>query len=47
MFFNLGSMKVLGQEKVPMNVHNFTINETPDTVYMVGHHRKVVLEING
>jgi len=47
MFFNLGAKKVLRQEKVPMHVHKFTMNESADTVYMVGHHRMVVFEMKG
>jgi WD40 repeat protein len=47
MFFNLSSKKVLRQDKAAMHIHKFTMNETADTVYAVGHHRLVVLEMKG
>jgi WD40 repeat protein len=47
MFFNLKDRKAVRQEKVPMHVHGFTINEPADTVHAVGHGRIMVFEMKG
>jgi WD40 repeat protein len=47
MFFNLKDKKVIRQEKVPMNVHDFALNETADTIFAAGHGRLSVLEMKG
>jgi WD40 repeat protein len=45
MFFDLGSKKVMQQEKVPFYVHDLALNENADTAFAVGHHRIAVLEM--
>ena len=35
----------LAQEKAPMYVHDFALNENGDTIYAVGHHKIAVLDI--
>jgi len=39
------SGKLIKQEKAPMHVHQFVVNEPHDTVYAVGHHRLVTWEL--
>ena len=41
-FFDLNAGKVLKQDKAPMHVHDFTLNEVADTIYAAGHGRIVV-----
>jgi WD40 repeat protein len=47
MFFHLPTKKVLQQAKVVMHVHKFTMNETAETVYMVGHQKISIYELKG
>ncbi len=44
-FFDLSGKKIIRQEKVPMHVHDFTLNESGDTVYVVGNGRILVYEL--
>ena len=46
-FFDLTAKKVLAQEKVPMYVHDFALNETGDTIYAVGHRKIAVFGMKG
>ena len=39
------SGKLIKQEKAPMHVHQFVVNEPHDTVYAVGHHRLATWEL--
>ena len=39
------SGKLIKQEKAPMHVHQFVVNEPHDTVYAVGHQRLVTWEL--
>ena len=45
LFFDLAGKKVLAQEKAPMYVHDFALNEARDTIYAVGHHKIAVLRL--
>ncbi len=44
-FFDLEASKVIKQEKAPMHVHHFVMNENQDTVFAAGHNRVVVWEM--
>lgn len=46
-FFDLASGKLIKQDKAPMHVHDFAVNEAADTIYAVGHGRMVVWSIGG
>ena len=46
-FFNLEKSDIIKQTKAPMHVHEFTVNETYDTIYAAGHGKLVVWTING
>jgi len=41
-FFDLDAGKIVKQDKAPMHVHDFTLNDSADTIYAVGHERVVV-----
>lgn len=41
-FLDLGTQKVLHQDKAPMHVHDLALNETQDTAYVAGHGKLVV-----
>ena len=43
--YDTKSGKLIKQEKAPMHVHQFVVNEPHDTVYAVGHHRLVTWEL--
>jgi WD40 repeat protein len=47
LFFDLKAKKVLREEKLPMHVHGFVLNEGADTIYVAGHGRVMVFEMNG
>jgi WD40 repeat protein len=47
LFFDLKAKKILRQEKVPMHVHDLTVNEARDTLYAVGHGKLTVHELKG
>lgn len=47
MFFDLPQKKVLRQEKVAMHVHDLTINEAVDTIYVAGHNKISIFEMKG
>jgi WD40 repeat protein len=43
--YETGSGKLIKQDKAPMHVHQFVVNEAHDTVYAVGHHRLATWEL--
>lgn len=43
-FVNVESGKVIHQDKAPMHVHQFVLNESADTLFAVGHHKLAVFE---
>lgn len=43
-FYDSLTGKVLHQDKMPMHVHKFVLNETQDTLYAAGHEQIVMLE---
>jgi WD40 repeat protein len=45
MFLDLKAKKALRQEKAPMHVHDFALNEAADTVYAAGHGKILVFEM--
>jgi WD40 repeat protein len=45
MFFDLGQKKPVVQEKAPMHVHDFAVDEQWKTLYAVGHGRAVVYRL--
>jgi len=46
-FFDVGSNKVVSQEKAPMYVHGLVLNEASDTIYAAGHHKVAVVSVQG
>ena len=44
-FIDLQTKKVIKQDKAPMHVHDFVLNEETDTVFAVGHGKIVVWEL--
>jgi WD40 repeat protein len=44
-FFDLGTSKIIKQDKAPMHVHDFALTESADTLYAVGHGKLVVWEL--
>ena len=46
-FFDLEKKNVLKQAKAPMHVHEFTVNETYDTIYAAGHGKTRGLDLDG
>ncbi len=47
LFFDVKAKKALRQEKSPMHIHTFTLNETADTIYAAGHNKIQVLDAKG
>ena len=43
-FYDPKEGKILRQEKAPMHVHSFALNERSDTLYTVGHGKIAVWE---
>ncbi len=43
LFCDVAAKKVITQQKVPLYVHDLTLNEQVDKIYAVGHHKVVVL----
>ena len=39
--------KAIRQEKMPMHIHDFALNENADTIYVAGHNKIQVLEAKG
>jgi WD40 repeat protein len=46
-FYDPKAKKALRQEKAPMHVHSFVLDEAAETVYAAGHGRILVLEMKG
>jgi WD40 repeat protein len=46
-FLDVNGSKLLHQDKAPMHVHDFELNEAADTLYAVGHGKIVVFEFKG
>jgi len=46
-FFDLEKSSIIKQAKAPMHVHEFTVNETYDTIYAAGHGKLVVWALTG
>jgi WD40 repeat protein len=46
-FYDAQDGKLLKQEKAPMHVHDFALNDAYDTLYTVGHHKIAVWEFKG
>ena len=44
LFFDLKAKKAIRQEKVPMHIHDFTLGDKADTIYVAGHNKIQVLE---
>lgn len=44
-FFDIENSKIIKQDKAPMHVHDFVMNETQDTIYAAGHNKLVVWEL--
>jgi len=44
-FFDLQTKKIIKQDKAPMHVHDFVMNEDADTIYAVGHGKIVLWEM--
>ncbi len=44
-FFDLAAKKIIAQEKVPLYIHDFELNEESDTAYAVGHKKIAVLSM--
>jgi WD40 repeat protein len=42
LFYDLDAKKALAQEKAPMVIHDFTLDESADTIYAAGHRRIMV-----
>ena len=43
-FHNVETGKTLHQDKAPMHVHQFALNEACDTLFAVGHHKIAIFE---
>ena len=46
-FYDMKTGKVIREEKAPMHIHSFAMNESHDTIFGVGHGRIVVWELKG
>ena len=46
-FYELEKGQVIHQDKAPMHVHQFVLNESSDALYAVGHGRVAVFEFKG
>ena len=46
-FYDLKEGKVLHQDKAPMHVHGFAINQAHDAIYAVGHRKIVLWDLKG
>ncbi len=44
-FYELDTSKIIKQDKAPMHVHDFTMNEDQDTIYAAGHGKIVVWQL--
>ena len=44
-FFDVASSKIIKQDKAPMHIHDFVLNENQDTIYAAGHGKIVVWEL--
>jgi WD40 repeat protein len=45
-FFDVAAKKTLAQEKTPMYLHDFAMNETGDAIYAAGHKRIMLLSMS-
>jgi hypothetical protein len=43
-FYDSQTGKVVHQDKAPMHVHKFVLNDTQDTLYAAGHDQIAVVE---
>ena len=42
-FVDVAAKKIIAQRKVPMYVHDLTLNEEIDKIYAAGHHKVAIL----